>query len=997
VNKTLKAIIAVILFVAFGESAAQTYTPEVYFRNYSTEHGLASAEVYNAYQDSVGFIWFSTDNGLSRFDSHRFRNFSAGDGLTDNVVFDLVEDFQGNIWANTMSGRLYKVQYDTIIPFKYNHIIKRFKDGRDHHCGTKMTRDGHFYLGMGPKGILHIDPLGVSRIEKPKDKLTIIGEGRSTVYASSENPVNDIIRISEVNYTPEIDRTDGRIPYFIRRFGEHLFVAYDSTMYVYDKEELKAKVQLPHRPVHLGFIDGKFWLGTLHYGAFVSESVEAFIDGSYRRLLTGLSVTDVLRDHEGGYWFTTLERGVFYAPAIDISYLGDKAGLNELSYLAVSMVDEHSYYALGMSRTVYYVNTLEKRFERLPQLPEHYYLADVYFCKDKQRLFVLGRGLFEWKGGRWEMLIGDSKTGDTKGNKRIQPIKGKNRFYFSGKSGFSLYDYETNRMIFSSDEDVVSDWVRAVHRSSDGMVWLGASDGLYMLENNRLNPPRLRDENLNLRVNDIGELPDGRIVLATMGAGVLILDGLLISKITENDGLSGNMISSVRVDAYGRIWAGSMRGLNLIRFTESGPDVRVFGKPDGLPAYEIIDIELDADNVLLATPRGIVLCPQSRFLETQIPAPKIVLSQITIDGQKTEFEEKVEVKPGQSELNIVYHTISFKYPESVAYGYQIEGLSKRWMYTSGPRLFISDMDPGKYKVILQSRNSLGVESASVEIPVVVRVSFWKTWWFYGLVILIASASVLALFVSVLKVLRKGDLTEKRLIQLERSALQAQMNPHFIFNALNSIQSYIATNETDKATHFMAKFSRLIRETLNNSMYSTISLQKELDTIKVYLELEQMRFKSKFDFLITVDDEIKPEKVFIPPMLIQPYLENAIIHGLAQTRSLGRINLYYMLQGDYLVVTVTDNGIGIEASKKSKSAHASFHKSVGMTITGQRLELIDANNKEGKVNVEEIKDRKGEVLGTKVELMIRYSTEELPGRNANGVPYGETGTNETRFE
>lgn len=247
--------------------------------------------------------------------------------------------------------------------------------------------------------------------------------------------------------------------------------------------------------------------------------------------------------------------------------------------------------------------------------------------------------------------------------------------------------------------------------------------------------------------------------------------------------------------------------------------------------------------------------------------------------------------------------------------------------------------------------------------------FTKTWF-----IVLASLLIAFTFWLVYRFItnrsRKAALAEARTAHLERSALQAQMNPHFIFNSLNSIQSYIANNENDRANRFLAKFSRLIRAMLNHSRAQMVTLEEEIVSLKLYLELEKMRFKEKFDFDIVMDEDIDTHDIMVPPLLIQPYLENALIHGLAQTRSQGKINLYYILDGKYLLVTVTDNGIGIEASKKLNKDRPSLHKSVGMSITQKRLELLDEGNTDRKVHIEEIKDRKGEVLGTKVQVKVR---------------------------
>ncbi|NQX92405.1 MAG: histidine kinase [Flavobacteriales bacterium] len=260
--------------------------------------------------------------------------------------------------------------------------------------------------------------------------------------------------------------------------------------------------------------------------------------------------------------------------------------------------------------------------------------------------------------------------------------------------------------------------------------------------------------------------------------------------------------------------------------------------------------------------------------------------------------------------------------------------------------------------------TIALESATKEIP------FYEQTWFGIVALTVVGYIIYLLFRFFLDRSRKNALAEARISQLERSALQAQMNPHFIFNSLNSIQSYIANNENDKANRFLAKFARLIRSMLNHSRAQKISLNEEIDSLRLYLDLEKMRFKSKFDYEIVVDEDIDDSDIMLPPLLIQPYLENAIIHGLAQKRSQGKVTLLYLLVGKYLVVTVTDNGIGIEKSKSQKGQNTSLHKSVGMTITQKRLEMLDEGNKDKKVDIKEVKDRHGEVLGTKVEVKIR---------------------------
>lgn len=271
---------------------------------------------------------------------------------------------------------------------------------------------------------------------------------------------------------------------------------------------------------------------------------------------------------------------------------------------------------------------------------------------------------------------------------------------------------------------------------------------------------------------------------------------------------------------------------------------------------------------------------------------------------------------------------------------------------------------------LQVRDETGAWQEVGTIAIGAFRPFYTRPWFYLCMVALLSVLTYFTFRFLINKSRKDAIIAQKVAQLERSALQAQMNPHFIFNSLNSIQSYIASNENDKANRFLAKFARLVRVMLNNSRSNMVSLQEEVDSLRLYLELEKMRFKEKFDFEIILDEDIDPHDIELPPLLIQPYLENAIIHGLAQKRSQGKINLYYIMDGKYLMATVTDNGIGVEQSKKLKTGAQSLHKSVGMSLTQKRLEMLDEGNTDRKVKIQEIKDRSGEVLGTKVEVKIR---------------------------
>jgi len=209
-------------------------------------------------------------------------------------------------------------------------------------------------------------------------------------------------------------------------------------------------------------------------------------------------------------------------------------------------------------------------------------------------------------------------------------------------------------------------------------------------------------------------------------------------------------------------------------------------------------------------------------------------------------------------------------------------------------------------------------------------------------------------------------------ELEMQALRAQMNPHFIFNCLSSINRFILKNKTEEASDYLTKFSRLIRMVLNNSKQSFISLEDELETLRLYLEMERLRFKNSFDYSFTYKNSVDIDNIFIPPLLLQPFAENAIWHGLMHKQEKGFLNFDFCAEEKFLTCTITDNGVGREQAELLKSKSAEKQKSMGLKITTERLSLLNNNsNEQTFFTIEDMTDGNGNATGTRVHLKIYY--------------------------
>ncbi len=214
--------------------------------------------------------------------------------------------------------------------------------------------------------------------------------------------------------------------------------------------------------------------------------------------------------------------------------------------------------------------------------------------------------------------------------------------------------------------------------------------------------------------------------------------------------------------------------------------------------------------------------------------------------------------------------------------------------------------------------------------------------------------------------------QNKATELEMQALRAQMNPHFIFNCLSSINRFILKNKTEEASDYLTKFSRLIRMVLNNSKQSFISLEDELETLRLYLEMERLRFKNSFDYSFTYKNSVEAGNIFIPPLLLQPFAENAIWHGLMHKQEKGFLNFDFCAEENFLLCMIMDNGVGREQAELLKSKSAEKQKSMGLKITTERLSLLNNNsNQQTFFTIEDLTDKNGHAAGTRVHLKIFY--------------------------
>jgi ligand-binding sensor domain-containing protein len=523
----------------------------------------------------------------------------------------------------------------------------------------------------------------------------------------------------------------------------------------------------------------------------------------------------------------------------------------------------------------------------------------------------------------------------------------------------------------------------------NGNIWVREHDGLMIYRRDIDSLIYINYTNKEAKalrgMGHIEALENGDIWFSTRRAllGYAHADSLykgILRLYGRKDGLKGN-----------GIYATHYYNNRLLIFSDIGmqefdPKTQKFGKVYnevfGIP-HSVSDLaRLSSGEIALGNTKYIsIFHPDSLTISRDRPIPFIssfqVFNEESVLDQDISDIDTVFLSHKENFFGLELSALGFTRPQNTQFRYMLEGFDLDWQ-DGTERKFASytNVPGGEYKFILETADQDGNFSDHQSITYLfISTVWWKSTWFILLTTLLLVVLAYLIYKYRINQVRREERLrsgyEQKLANVEMSALRAQMNPHFIFNSLNSIEYYIINNEPERASDYLNRFSRLIRLILQNSKNTKVPLKDDLEALKLYIEMESMRFDNLFDYEVKIESGISMDEILIPPMLIQPYVENAIWHGLMQKKDeKGKLELTIRKVNGQLNCYIKDNGIGRDAADKLKSKSATRRKSYGMKITSDRLHML--NNIAGvnaAVNVEDLRDEKGDARGTKVKLII----------------------------
>jgi anti-sigma regulatory factor (Ser/Thr protein kinase) len=936
---------------------------------YTTKDGLPSNSIYKTVIDNHGFLWIATENGLTKFDGKNFKTYTTSQGLADVEITDIFIDSSQRIWVTpfTRTASYYNPVKDRFENEYSDPELKKvelananrgsvLQYGGIAFCNNQ--RDFFIYKNgkvTAYKGLLNVKTSGTPEriIEFRPEKYLIISSDsirlfvnrqflksfpldnesfyseyfNQTLYISSGNTIRKY-RVDEAGNIRLI--LEKIYPFDIRIFcktGKHLAVAtYNRTTYPVDTATLELK----------------------------------------EPLLYNIAVRNVLEDKNGSTWIATIDRGLIKVQQKRISSytITDKA-FNDIitqSFNALAVINKKIFVGTNYGEVLIYdgVYDIKRRslsteknmdgiVRKIIELKDQVYVAcqTGSFLIDKKTLQIVKR--FEGKQNastKAAVLLNDSVL------------------LMGSHAVAQKYNMATNKVVGSIVKRITA---LGVNRAKE--IYIGSNDGLYRWDKDSLFYFGATYKALTYRVNTICNTADDLLWVGLGSDSLLVLkNNILIRSIALGDIIPGNVCKSLYSNTAGVIWLGTNKGLNKIQYRLNNDKLDFyntsFGLSDGLIGEQVNDITIYNDTVYAATTGGISFLPS----DLHLPVSDITtfITRVSIHGSDTLVLKEYTLPYDKNDISIYFSgaDLTGYYP---LFEYRInEG---NWLKTDKNNIELS-LAPGKYKIQIRGLKRDGTESEQSEtISVYIKTPFWKNGVFWAVIVL--ALFIISFFILETRNRQKRQaavekvITEKKLTELEMQALKAQINPHFVFNCLNSIKGFIFDKDFKQADKYLDKFSDLMRSTIDNSDASIISLQNEISYLDNYLQLEKLRFEDKFNYKIEVSADVDKENCFVPAMLLQPYVENAIRHGMRflEKRD-GLINIHVSAENNFLVCEIDDNGIGREKAAALKSKMHIEYQGKGMNISRRRAELYNIQQE-----VTDKKDEHGQAAGTTITIKI----------------------------
>lgn len=935
--------------------------------------------------------------GVAKFDGRNFTNFTTKNNLPNNFVHSLFE-YQDTLWVGTQKGLCFydgntftQVQDSSIAG---QHIVSIYKDSARTLVGTASG----IYEQIGIGGFTHISNLfGV-----PKLYVATLYRTRSGVYWIGGS--KGVLRYAPneaqpyTRYTTSDGLATNDVECFVELADSSLLIGtYGAGVYQLKDTKItpfRVTKNIGREIIHDFLLDEKLWIGTQRNGLIVVdlETRDATVI-SQKDGLANNHVRTLLKDDWGTYWIGTSGGGVSKYFGQSFVHYTTKKGLPG-NYIYSLHEDRRKQLWMGVS---------DKGVVRKDSAGFTHFGKDSGFLDQKIKaiaeddfgrlwLGTSGDGIYIYNGKTFDQL---PRKNGLKG-RFIKDLAFDGKRMWSATIDGGLFSINIGKgkskelaRQYGIEQGVQSNRINALCLY-DGKMWYGCqSKGVGYVSRGEVTDLNATAAFPSWSVRAMRADTLGNLWIASGGAGLIRIyktkeaSGYLYEVYGYDNGLLSTNIYSIQV-AGNKVYCGSENGIDELTLNNDFDVIETqhYGYDEGFIGVETCQNAAMQDtdgNLWFGTINGLSQYKPNEQAENTL-VPNLSFTEIKANltpWQWTGNEAKAQFKHFENTFSFDFVGVDLRHPKRVNYAYRLDGEDGDWSKPStGNSVRYANLAAGNYAFRLKATSDGIHWSAEKVFRFHIATAFWKTWWFWLLVVLGLGLFVFSIFRYRINRLKQKAEEENlkyqmknELLQLEQKALRLQMNPHFLFNALNSIQGLIIKNDQKSARYYLAKFAHLMRQILDNSRSGSISLEEEIKSLENYLLIEKLSKKDTFEYSINVADDINTSTTQLPPMLIQPFVENAIIHAFTGREGSGEIGIALTRKDDMLHVSITDNGIG-RAKAGEISKLGVNRRSVGIEVTEQRLIAHNEQYEGQSIKIIDVVNEDMEATGTRVELKIR---------------------------
>lgn len=905
-------LLCVCFFLLICFSTIKAQSPSSY--KLSSIYDFNVTTVYFIHQAINKNVWIGTNQGLYEFNGSSFKKYLNSNFQTE--YSEIKEDVEGRIWCQNFTGQIFYVAQNELILYKnvtnysvdglFNFNITKFPKiyiGTD--LGCYVTNFNDFSIKKSTilnDGALHIDSEPVKQINFYNANL-IYSNGRDIIGEHTKGNETLINLKDKSNLSHRIFVLNKRL-LALCNFSDH------AKIIVHSKEH-KKEIRFDDIPtvnlssLYYDQVNEHYWIGTID-GVYI-------FDKQFKKINTFLkneSISSITKDHENNIWIGTLNNGIFIIPGIYIQTYDTHFGNNRI--IDIKAINNSDLYVLNDAKKLYkydfskkkflFLKTLDKKVKNLVYNPirKGFYLSGSNYFYDIKKKKVVFTPIDNIKAG--------NKLSDTS-------------YLISNTAHAYVYNY-TNNSVTSLKKK--RSYNNAICLQTNH-PYISYSDGLFYYPNKE----------------EIEITHDGKPLLVNTALtshnknGVWACD--IQGKLYKIDHGKAFRVHDFKKNIKKIIHKDSMLFLatdkGLITYHIKNKTENYINKLDGLASNIVTGMEVIEDSLYVATLEGLSKLGVNYNYKNKV-RPEVSITALAVNGKPLPIQKNYSLTSDENNIVINLSTYALRSQQQFKLYYKMAGIDEKWVETSGNSIQFIALKSGNYHLEIKAVNEDNYESKNIKkIHFNIAYPYYQKWWFYVIIFTLSSALVLFVFSNILK----NKTLEKQLANSTITTIKAQMNPHFMFNAMNTIQSLILKENKEQAYKYLTKLAFIVRENLNMSDKPFIAIEDELKLLTTYLELEKLRFKKDFEYHITIDESLK--ELLIPSMIIQPFVENAIKHGLLHKKGLKKIVLSFKKE-KHLICTIKDNGIGRKASQIiNKERGVNSHESFSTSSIQKRFDIL----------------------------------------------------------